>query len=111
MKSTIEYFDFEKLDLRVGEVVDAIVPAWSEKLIELKVNFGDEIGEKTIFSGVKQWYVPGDFLNKKFIFIINLVERKMGPAVSQGMMLMVDSDNQPQPIELSNLAQVGAIIR
>jgi len=35
----------------------------------------------------------------------------MGPAVSQGMMLMVDSDNQPQPIELSNLAQVGAIIR
>ena len=52
MKSTIEYFDFEKLDLRVGEVVDAIVPAWSEKLIELKVNFGDEIGEKTIFSQI-----------------------------------------------------------
>lgn len=119
MKDTINYPDFDKLDLRVGEVLSASVPQWSEKLIELKVNFGSGIGEKTIFSGVKQWYLPENFINKKFIFIINLAERKMGESVSQGMMLMVDPSTElgataaekPIPIELDNNSKVGDIVR
>ena len=111
MKDTITYPDFEKLDLRVGEVIAASVPEWSKKLIELKVNFGSKIGEKTILSGVKQWYAAEDFINKKFIFIVNLAERKMGESVSQGMMLMVDAAEKPMPIELDVNSQVGDAIR
>lgn len=104
----IEFNDFLKVDLRVGEVISAIAPEWSNKLLEFQVNFGEEIGQKTILSGVKQWYEPEFFINKKFIFVINLPERKMGEAVSQGMMLMVDNEEKPTLIILPDEAVVGA---
>jgi len=56
IKPSINYPDFEKLDLRVGKVVAASNPDWSEKLLEFKVDFGEEIGEKTILSGIKNDY-------------------------------------------------------
>ncbi|MFZ5376534.1 MAG: methionine--tRNA ligase [Patescibacteria group bacterium] len=107
MKPTIIYSDFEKLDLRVGMIIEANVPEWSEKLLEFKVDFGEEIGMKTIFSGVKAWYQPEDFLGKKFIFVVNLAERKMGPSVSQGMMLMADQEDKPVPVPTPNDLQPG----
>lgn len=112
MKPTIEYTDFEKLDIRVGKILSATVPEWSEKLIEYKVDFGPEIGEKTILSGIKAWYTPEDLIGKKFTFIVNLAERKMGESVSQGMMLMVVPENEkPILIEVSADAQEGIIVR
>ena len=84
MKPIIQFDDFEKLDLRVGKVVSAIMPEWSEKLIEYKVDFGPEIGEKTILSGIRAWYKPEDLIGKSFVFIINLAERQMGKSISQG---------------------------
>lgn len=111
MKPTIHYPDFEKLELRVGVVVAANAPDWSEKLLEFEVDFGTEIGVKTILSGVKAWYQPEEFLGKKFIFVINLAERKMGEGVSQGMMLMTDNGERPYIIPLSDEHQAGWVIR
>lgn len=115
MTATITYDDFAKLDLRVGKVVAATIPAWSKKLIELTVEFGPELGQKTIFSGVQAWYQPADFIDKHFPFIINLAERKMGEGVSQGMMLMADGevDGQPHPIifPVPLTATPGTVIR
>lgn len=115
MRPIIEYLDFEKLDLRVGEVVEAVVPDWSNKLIQLTVNFGEEVGTKTILSGIQKWYQPADLLNKKFPFIINLAERKMGQGVSQGMMLMADAliNGEEQPVALPVPSEVapGTILR
>ncbi|HQM16069.1 MAG TPA: hypothetical protein PLM16_02585, partial [Candidatus Woesebacteria bacterium] len=54
--STITYADFAKLDLRVGLVKEASLPDWSEKLIELKVDFGEELGERKILAGLRKWY-------------------------------------------------------
>jgi methionyl-tRNA synthetase len=110
MKPTINYDDFEKLDLRVGKVISAVAPEWSEKLIESKVDFGAEIGEKTILSGIKNYYSPEDLIGKSFIFVVNLAERKMGESVSQGMMLMADGD-QPVLIEVSSNVTLGSIVR
>jgi tRNA-binding EMAP/Myf-like protein len=45
MFETIEFSDFLKVELRVGRVVEASSPEWSEKLLEFKVDFGEEIGE------------------------------------------------------------------
>lgn len=93
MKATIQYQDFEKLELRVGQVIAAVEPEWSHKLLQFTVDFGSEIGQKTILSGVKKWYSAADFIGKKFPFVINLEERKMGEGVSQGMMMMADVEN------------------
>lgn len=110
MAEIIQFDDFLKVEMRVGVVVEVKVPDWSEKLLEFRVSFGEEIGERTIFSGVKKWYSEADFLNKKFPFVVNLAERKMGPAVSQGMMMMVDSQDKPLPIVLNDQAELGAVL-
>ncbi len=103
-KETIQFADFAKLDLRIGRVMAAVIPEWSEKLIELTVDFGAEIGQKTILAGVKEWYQPADLINQNFIFVVNLAERKMGPGVSQGMMIAAEDEARavllPAPLDL-----------
>lgn len=99
MKEIISFADFTQIDIRVGEVSEATIPEWSKKLIRLTVQFGEEIGERIIFAGLKTWYQPEDFINKKFLFIVNLPEKKMGEEKSQGMLLVID--NLEKPILLS----------
>lgn len=111
MKPTIEYPDFEKLDLRVGKVIAAAAPEWSEKLLEFRVDFGIEIGERTILSAIKAWYKPEDFINNNYVFIVNLAERKMGESVSQGMMVMGDAPEKPQPFTVPAELLPGTVVR
>lgn len=111
MKPTIEYSDFEKLDIRVGKITEAVAPDWSKKLLEFTVDFGEEIGTKTILSGIKEWYSPDDFVGKSYMFIANLAERKMGEGVSQGMMIMADGEDQPVPFALTPSVKPGTIVR
>ncbi len=111
MKPVIEYPDFEKMDIRVGTIIAAIAPEWSRKLLQFTVNFGEEIGERTIMSGISAWYSPEEFIGNNYQFIVNLAERKMGEGVSQGMMLMADGEEKPTPISVSSLIAPGTIIR
>jgi methionyl-tRNA synthetase len=111
MKPTITYEDFEKLELRVGRVEAATAPEWSNKLLEFTVNFGPEIGQRTILSGVRKWYQPSDFIGRNFPFVINLAERKMGEGISQGMMIMADGAEQPVPFPLPEGIEAGTVIR
>jgi methionyl-tRNA synthetase len=117
MKPTIEYGDFDKLDIRIGQVIEASAPEWSRKLLQFTVDFGAELGKKIVLSGVREWYKPEDFLNKKFPFIINLAERKMGEGVSQGMMIMADAEvagsenKRPVVLPLDDTLPAGAVIR
>ncbi len=87
MKPLINYDDFAKLDLRVGEVVSVEEVVESEKLMKLVVDFGSEIGQKVIFSGIKKWYTVASLLNKKFIFCVNLAPKEFKFGQSYGMIL------------------------
>lgn len=111
MKPTIQYPDFDKLDLRVGKVTAAVAPEWSQKLLQLTVNFGPEIGERTIMSGVKEWYTPEEFIGNSYVFVVNLAERKMGEGVSQGMMLMGDENGKAVPLPAPANIIPGTIVR
>lgn len=115
MKATIEYADFDKLDLRVGKITAAEAPEWSKKLLQFTVDFGTEIGTKTILSGIRSWYTPEEFIGKNFPFVINLAERKMGEGVSQGMMIMADGmvngEEHPIVFPLPDTAEPGTVIR
>jgi methionine--tRNA ligase beta chain len=111
MKPVIEYADFDKLDLRVGKVVAATAPEWSNKLLQFTVDFGPEIGERTILSGISKWFQPEFFVGKYFCFVVNLAERKMGEGVSQGMMLMADEADAPIPFAIQADVKPGLIIR
>lgn len=93
MSESSEYLSFQQwqsADIRLGTVVDATEPEWSEKLIELTVDFGTELGQRTIFTGLRPHKTAADFLGKQTLFLTNLPPRKMGPSVSQGMLLAFD---------------------
>ncbi len=111
MKPIIEYNDFEKLDLRAGKVLEASEPEWSNKLIEMKVNFGPEIGLRTIFAGIRKFVNFTDLIGNKYVFIVNLAERKLGEGVSQGMMLVASDDQNHFPLRIDDSIAEGAAIR
>lgn len=103
MKDPISYDQFALLDIRVGTILACSAPEWSKKLLRFEVDFGSEIGKRVIFSGIKKWYSPDEFVGKQFPFLINLAPKRMGEEESQGMMLMMDpadgnTDDQEQPI-------------
>ncbi|MFH0711640.1 MAG: methionine--tRNA ligase subunit beta [archaeon] len=82
----IPYSDFEKLDLRVAEIIKAEDIENADKLYKLTISVGD-LGEKTICAGIKQFYAKEELQNKKIIIIANLEPRKLRGIESQGMLL------------------------
>lgn len=110
MKTPISYPDFEKLDIRIGKIVAATEPDWSHKLLRFEVDFGSEIGQRVIFSGIRKWYSVDEFIGKQFAFLINLEPKKMGAEESQGMMLMADGV-QPIPLVLNQSVEEGTVVR
>lgn len=110
MKTSITYPDFDKLDVRTGTIVSATAPDWSRKLLRFEVDFGSELGKRVIFSGIRQWYAPDDFVGKQYIFLINLEPKKMGDEESQGMMLMADGE-KPVPLVLVESVGNGEVVR
>ena len=87
MKPIIKFEDFLKVEILVGEVVEATVPEGSKKLIRQVVDFGSEIGKRVVFSGILEWYKPEDLVGKKLPYVVNLEPRKMLGEESQGMLL------------------------
>ena len=89
IKPTIEFSDFEKLDIRVGTVTSCQKVPKADKLLELKIN--DGVGERTIVSGIAQHYAPEDLTGKQVCFIANLAPRKLKGIESQGMILSAEN--------------------
>ncbi|PWU22754.1 hypothetical protein C5B42_05175 [Candidatus Cerribacteria bacterium 'Amazon FNV 2010 28 9'] len=111
MKPSISYDDFEKLDIRIGTIVSASAPDWSKKLLRFEVDFSGEIGKRVIFSGIKLWYTPEDFVGKQFPFLLNLAPKKMGEEESQGMMLMMDGEEKPILFSVLSGVSNGTVVR
>lgn len=88
--------DFTKLDLRVGEIISAEKPEWSEKLLKLQVDFGLSpagLGTKQVFSGIAKWYNPEDLVGKQAVFLVNLPPRIIHEETSEAMILTAQKDD------------------
>lgn len=81
----INYDDFAKVEFRIGEIKEAQAVEGSEKLIRLVVDFGKELGERIVFSGIRKWYQPEELINKKTVFVVNMVPKKIMGEESQAM--------------------------
>ena len=82
---TISIEDFQKVELRVGRVVEAENVPGSRKLLRLVVDLGSE--RRQILAGLAKWYKPEDFLGKMVVVVANLKPKKMAGLVSEGMLL------------------------
>jgi tRNA-binding protein len=81
---TIQWSDFEKVELRVGTVIEvqefpeARKPAW-----RLKVDFGPEIGIKQSSAQIVQHYSKQDLLGRQVIGVVNFAPKQIGPVRSE----------------------------
>lgn len=103
--------DFDKLDIRVGEVKGARQLSNSKKLLELSVDFGEEYGTVTILTGMALFYSPTEYVGKKYLFIANLEPKPMAGSVSNGMIMSGDENSKPILIEVSFSLKNGLLIR
>ena len=98
--------DFAKVDLRIAKIKIAVEVPEANKLIKLVLDVG-ELGEKTVFAGIKQAYKLEELENKLVILVNNLKPRQMSFGLSEGMILaaghggdevyMVYPDNGAEP--------------
>ena len=86
VKDTIPFEDFEKLDIRVGLVTACEKIKKSKKLLKFTLDDGSGV-DRTILSGIAQWYEPERLVGKRVLFIANLAPRKMMGGESCGMIL------------------------
>jgi len=78
--------DFEKIEIKIGKIIEAEKILESNKLLKLKVDFGNE-DIRQVLSGIAKYYTPEEIINKKFTFVTNLEPRKMLEYESQAMIL------------------------
>lgn len=109
-KQLISFSDFQKLDLRVGEVKKAEIVEGSKNLIAMQVDLGEEYGVVEIMAGIGSFYQPEDVTGKKFAFVANLEPKKMMSRLSNGMTLMADIEGKPIIVPLNDDLPNGAVI-
>ena len=85
---TVTFDDFQKLDIRVGKVLECEKVKKADKL--LKFTIDDGMKGRTIVSGIAKFYNPEDLIGKEVCFIANFPTRKLKGVESQGMILSAE---------------------
>jgi tRNA-binding protein len=86
----------EKIDIRIGTIESVAEVPNSDKLVALRVDFGDH--KRTIVSGMKQERAnPREIEGKQALFVVNLEPRKMRGVVSEGMLFDIGFADGVQP--------------
>jgi methionyl-tRNA synthetase len=104
--TTSEKKEFPLL-MKVGKIISVENHPNAEKLFVEKVDFGTE--QRTIVSGIKQWYKAEDLVGKHVIAIINLKHAKLRGVVSEGMLLTGEKDNAVILLEAPKSKQGDAV--
>jgi len=85
--------DFQKIDIRVGKVIEVKDAETRKPMYLLKVDFG-ELGIKQAIAGIKPFYTKEEILNKKFVFAFNLEPKKIANILSECMILAATKDDK-----------------
>lgn len=109
-KDNIEFDDFTKMDIRVGTIIEAEKVAKTKKLLQLKIDTG--IDQRTVVSGIAEFFKPEDIIGKQVSILVNLAPRNIRGIESQGMILMAeDATGKLEFIAPTNLVKPGSEIR
>ena len=105
MKPPVSIDDLNKIDIRVGTIVSVADVPGSDKLVQMRVSFGDH--ERTIVAGMKgEREDPQEIVGKQALFVVNLAPRKMRGVVSEGMLFDIGYADGVKPV----LAMPEAIV-
>lgn len=110
VKADTDFETFEKIDIRVGKVLECAPVKKSKKLLQFLIE--DGMGKRTILSGIAQSYPdPSILVGKEICFVANFPPRKMMGIESQGMIMSaVDADGRLVVIGPTGEVRPGSIV-
>ncbi|QII71481.1 methionine--tRNA ligase [Apibacter sp. B2966] len=85
-KDNITFDEFDKIDLRIGTILEAKKVEKADKLLQFKVDTGIDV--RTIVSGIAESFTPEELVGKQVTVLVNLAPRKIRGIESQGMLLL-----------------------
>jgi methionyl-tRNA synthetase len=100
----IDYADFAKVELRLAKVIACEEVKRSKKLYKLTLRVGDE--ERTVASGIKQWYKPEDLIGKTVVLVANLKPATLCGVESRGMILAASDEGDVNLSVLTTLSDL-----
>jgi tRNA-binding protein len=93
MANTVSYEDFEKLEIRVGTVVDARpFPEARKPALQLWIDFGAELGVKKSSAQIAVHYKPDQLIGRQVCAVVNFAPRQIGPFLSEVLTLGLPGD-------------------
>ena len=105
----ISFDDFNKLDIRIGTILEAEKIEGADKLLKLKVDLGEE--KRGLVAGIAQDYQPEDIIGKQIPILTNLEPKKLRGIESNGMILAVDIDGKATLLHPDKQVPNGGKIR
>ena len=110
LNDSIPFADFQKIKLRVGEIISAEELPHSEKLLKLQVKIGEE--KRQILAGIKKAYTREQLVGKKVVVVFNLEAKKLAGELSEGMILAASNEKEgPILLTPESTIESGAEVR
>jgi len=105
----INFEEFQKIDLRVGKIIEAEKIEGADKLLKLKVDLGEE--KRQLVAGIAKFYQPEDLIGKEIVVVANLEPKTLRGVESQGMLLAADVEGKPVLLKPDQEVPPGTKIR
>lgn len=107
--SQISIEDFARIQMRVGQVLEAEKIENSRKLIKLRVDIGTEV--RQVVAGIAEAYEPESLLNKKVVLVANLKPARLMGVESNGMIVAASVDGKPVLATFTEEVPNGALLK
>ena len=101
--------DFAKVQLRVGQILEAEKIEGSRKLIKLRVDIGTEV--RQVVAGIAEAYDPASLLNRKIVLVANLKPARLMGVESNGMIVAASIDGKPVLATFTEEVPNGALLK
>lgn len=96
VKGVVLFKNWQKLDLRVGKIIEAEDIEGADKLFKLKVDLGTET--RILLAGLKGFYNKDELINRRCVVVCNLEPKKMKGIKSEGMLLAAVNDDESEVV-------------
>ncbi len=107
--SQISIEDFSKIQMRVGQILEADKIEGSRKLIKLRVDIGTEV--RQVVAGIAEAYEPASLLNRKVVIVANLKPARLMGVESNGMIVAASVDGKPVLATFAEEVPNGALLK